>query len=209
MFDNFNYPSDSKKNHTHLELECDCLDKIQEEILDWVDNNTNFLTELQDNQFWKKIEYKDLGRRCPTLINYMKSIKIPIREIVIGLLTESMKDSGLFLHIDVPPLNYKINFPILNTENIYTEWYEIPKEDLESLGTVMNAHTNTLQYNLEPLHYIVKEKYKLITSYNMHEKPIIFNSWIPHRVMPGPSAKFPRIIVAAMPIKDPVDLMIK
>jgi hypothetical protein len=43
----------------------------------------------------------------------------------------------------------------------------------------------------------------------MHEHPIVFNSYIPHRVMPGPNAKYPRIMLATMPIVDPVELMLK
>jgi hypothetical protein len=209
MFNNFNYPSDPKKIRTHLELECDSLDKIQQEILEWVDKNTNFLTDTTDDQFWKKIEYKDLGKRCPSLLHYMKSIKMPIREIVIGLLTEAMKDDGFVLHIGAPPLNFKINFPILNTEDVYTEWYDIPTADLDRLNVMINEHTNTPQYDLSSLHSTVHEKYELITRYNMHKCPIVFNSWIPHRVIPGPGAKFPRIMIATMPINDPIHLMKK
>jgi hypothetical protein len=36
----------------------------------------------------------------------------------------------------------------------------------------------------------------------MDKNPIVFNSWFPHRVMPGPGAKFPRIMMACMPIND-------
>jgi hypothetical protein len=209
MIDYENYPSDPVKVKTHYELECGVLDKIQEEILHWVDKNTNFLNEKEDSEFWKKVEYKNLGKTCPSLMNYMKSIRIPIREITIGLLTESMRDSGFGLHIGAPPLNFKINFPILNTEDVYTEWYNIPKEKLDELATMTNHHTNTEQYNLAALHDTVHEKYDLITSYNMHRCPIVFNSWIPHRVMAGPAAKFPRIMIATMPINDPIHLMMK
>ena len=149
MFNNFDYPSDPKKVRTHLELECNSLGNIQDEIIDWVSKNTNYLNDVSDVQFWKKIEYKDLGKRCPSLMNYMKSIRMPIREIVIGLLTEAMRDDGFILHIGAPPLNFKINFPILNTEDVYTEWYDIPKDDLDRLGVMVNEHTQTPQYNLQ------------------------------------------------------------
>jgi len=203
------YPSDPKKFKTHHELECNTLDKIQQEILVWIDDNTNFLNNKDDTDFWKKIEYKNLVRVCPSLLKYMKSINIPIREVTIGLLTESMKDSGFLLHIGAPPLNFKINFPILNTEDVYTEWYDIPKQDMENLGTIKNPHVGNWQYNLQLLHETVDQKYELITSYNMHRCPIVFNSWIPHRVMPGPNSKFPRIMIATMPIVDPINLMLK
>jgi len=204
-----NYPSDPKKFKTHHELQCNVLSKIQEEILHWVDKNTNFLNEKEDLEFWKKIQYADLGKTCPSLLKYMKSVKIPIREITIGLLTESMQHTGFGLHIGAPPLNFKINFPILNTEDVYTEWYDIPKQTLDELPPMVNKHTNTLQYDLSELHNTVHENFELITSYNMHSYPIVFNSWIPHRVMPGPAAKFPRIMVATMPINDPLHLMTK
>ena len=53
----------------------------------------------------------------------------------------------------------------------------------------------------------VDKLYKLRIRYNMHKCPIILNSYLPHRVMPGPQAKYPRIMLATMPIKDPFDLM--
>lgn len=205
-----NYPNDPKKYRTHKELECPVLGKIQEEILDWVDKNTNYLREKNDNSFWHLIDYVSLARVCPSLLSYMKSINIPLREITIGVLTESMKDSGFVLHMGNPPLNIKINFPILNTEDVYTEWYDIPIEDMDKLGTFKNPHVKTFDaynYKLAPLHNTVQDLYPCVTRYNMHTHPIAFNSWIPHRVMPGPNAKYPRIMLACMPIKEPTYLL--
>jgi hypothetical protein len=207
-----NYPSDTTKMKTHHELECPTLDKIQEEVMLWVDTNTNYLSDKTDTGFWHLIDDVDMARHCPNLIKYMMSLKIPLRQISVGVLTESMKDHGFSLHMGNPPLNIKINFPIYNTEDVYTEWYDIPVDDLDELGIVKNPHVtdfDAFNYDLPKIHHVVQDLYPCITRYNMHKHPIVFNSWIPHRVMPGPNAKYPRIMVACMPIKEPTHYLEK
>jgi hypothetical protein len=190
------------------ELECDSLDRIQEEVMNWVADNTNFLNNSQEKEFWHQIDYKHMAKVCPSLLRFMIKIKIPIREITVGILTENMK-SGVVLHNGAPPLNFKINFPIYNTEDVYTEWYDIPEEQVCKLPVITNPWTGTKQYDYTSLHNTVHELYPCLLKYNMHKCPIVFNSFIPHRVMPGPLAKYPRVMLATIPIIDPVNLMLK
>ena len=203
-----NYVPDQSNIKCIHELECDVLDKIQEEIMNWVVDNTNFLDEKEDMGFWKKIDYKAMARVCPGLLKYMASIKIPIREITVGLMTESMTN-GFTLHNGAPPLNFKINFPIYNTEDVWTEWYDIPQEDFSKFASWTNHHSNTAQVDFSQIHDTVQDMYPCLLKYNMHKCPIVFNSFIPHRVMPGPGAKYPRIMIATMPVNDPIELMRK
>ena len=191
------------------ELPCSNLHLIQQQVLDWVDENTNFLQEKTDKGFWKKIDYKHLGKFCPSLLKFMASVKIPIREITVGLLTESMSTEGFVLHNGAPPCNFKINFPIFNTEDVWTEWYDIPKADMYALGTMINKHTGTEQYNFTKINNQVLDLYPCLLRYNMHDHPIVFNSYIPHRVIPGPNSKYPRIMLATMPVIDPIHLMMR
>jgi hypothetical protein len=206
------YPADTAIMKTHHELDCPALGKIKEEVLNWVDTSTDYLKNPRDISFWHLIDYVDLIKHCPSLLAYMRSIKIPLREVTIGVLTESMKDSGLELHMGNPPLNIKINFPIYNTEDVYTEWYDIPESDLIKLGTRVNEHVTEMtcyNYKLYKIHDTVKDLYPCITRYHMQNHPIVFNSWIPHRVMAGPNAKYPRIMIATMPINEPTHLLMK
>lgn len=203
-----NYIPDQSIYKCVHELPCDNLDKIQEEIMTWVKSNTNFLDEKKETKFWHTIDYRHMGKVCPSLLKFFSSVKIPIREIVVGVLTESMT-GGFVLHNGAPPYNFKINFPIYNTEDVWTEWYDIPVEDFSKFGKLINRHTRTDQYDFGSIHDTVQDLYPLLCRYNMHEHPIIFNSYIPHRVMPGPGAKYPRIMIATMPIKDPTSLMLK
>ena len=203
-----NYIPDQSIYKCVHELECDRLDQIQEEVMNWVVDNTDFLNEKKEKSFWRMIDYKNMARVCPSIVKFMSSVKIPIRQITVGLLTESMTD-GFTLHNGAPPYNFKINFPIYNTEDVWTEWFDIPVEDFEKIGTTVNKHTGTEQYNFGKLHHVVQDLYPCLLRYNMHTSPIIFNSYIPHRVMPGPGAKYPRIMLATMPFKDPTELMLK
>lgn len=206
------YPADPSVMKTHHELNCPVLPKIQEEVMEWVDRNTDYLTNTSDQSFWHVIDDVALAKQCPSLMKYMMSIKIPLREVTIGVLTHSMKDTGFKLHMGNPPLNIKINFPIFNTEDVYTEWFHIPDPDLNKLGIFKNPFIDTFDaynYNLFKIHDVVQDLYPCVTRYNMHTHPIVFNSWIPHRVMPGPNAKYPRIMLATMPINEPTHLLQK
>ena len=191
------------------ELECETLDKIREEVMNWVVQNTNFLNEKTVKNFWHQIDYKNMGRVCPSLIKYMASIKLPIGQIAVGLLSESRATTGVILHNDAPPHNFKINFPIYNTEDIWTEWYDIPKDVMYKLDTIINPFTGTEEYDFNKIHCDVQYAYPCLMRYNIHHKPIIFNSYVPHRVVPGPAAKYPRIMVATMPLVDPSKFMLQ
>jgi len=200
------YLGDQTKNKAVHELPVYNLKDIQSEVLRWIGSNTEFLNDKTSKNFWMKIDYKDLARSCPALIKYFKHVTIPVQEITVGVLTRSMTD-GFVMHHGSPGRNFKINFPILNTEDVFTEWYDIPEQDLKQFPLVENPHTGAKCYDLGSIHQTVDMLYPLRIKYNMHECPIVFNSYLPHRVMPGPNAKYPRIMLATMPVKDPFDLM--
>jgi hypothetical protein len=120
-----------------------------------------------------------------------------------------MKNDGLLLHVGNPKLQVKINFPIYNTEDVYTEWYDIPVEDMDKTGTRPDENSDYPVYNLYKLHDLVESTYPCVARYNMQDHPIVFNSWIAHRVIPGPNAKYPRIMLACMPFNEPVHFLKK
>lgn len=200
------YLGDQTKHKAVHELPVYNLDDIKKEVIKWVKDKTDLLWDKTSRDFWMKIDYKNMARSCPSLIAYFKHVGIPVQEITVGLLTEAMT-SGFVMHHGSPGRNFKINFPILNTEDVYTEWYDIPNEGLSKYPILKNQHTGASCYNLSSIHDNVANLYPLRLRYNMHKCPIVFNSYLPHRVMPGPGAKYPRIMLATMPVKDPFHLM--
>ena len=206
IFCMIDYLGDQTKFKACHELPVFNLKDIQSQVMEWIQKNTDFLQDKTSKGFWMKIDYKNLARSAPALIEYFKHVRIPIQEITVGVLTEVMTD-GFVMHHGSPGRNFKINFPIHNTEDVYTEWYEIPDDKLKELPLLTNEHTQQPCYNLSSIHDTVDKLYPLRVAYNMHECPIVFNSYLPHRVMPGPNAKYPRVMLATMPVKDPFDLM--
>lgn len=200
---------DQSKFFCVKELECENLFEIQKEVISWLEKNTNYLIEEIDDTFWQKINHLKLIKDCPNLIKFFKSMKIPVRELTVGVFTKSMAAQGFQLHIDALPLNFKINIPIFNTENIFTEWYDIPQTDLKNLGLIKNKFTNTSQFDLSKIHNDVQNMYPCICKHNLHAAPVIFNSLIPHRVIANKFANYPRIILSAMPVVDPINFMLK
>ena len=200
------YLGDQTKHKAVHELPVYNLKDIQKEVLHWVEKNTNFLDDKTSKGFWMKIDYKNMARSCPALIKYFRHVKIPVQEITVGVMTEVMTD-GFMMHHGSPGRNFKINFPIHNTEDVYTEWYDIPDDKLKEFPLLTNEYTQNPCYNLSSIHNTVDRLYPLRVAYNMHECPIVFNSYLPHRVMPGANVKYPRIMLATMPVKDPFDLM--
>ena len=183
---------------TYYQLDCPVLEQIQKETLDYIQTKTNLLEHV--DQFWNKINNVEFIKRSPTLVNYCCSIDLKLREIAI-LVADSTVD--VTLHIDEKPLTAKINFPILNTKNTYTEWYDIPTTVLDNINAVTNSF-NTSYYDLRNLDLT---KYNKIAEFEMLA-PVVFNSQIPHRVRISPTAKFPRIVLACMFFDEPIDYLL-
>lgn len=102
---------------THHLLDCDCLEQIQQEALHWISTNTLLLESSDD--FWNKIDYKHFIKQNKTLVNWCLAHNFKIREVAV-LVAHSKE--GVPLHTDELPVIAKINFPILNTKDTYTEW---------------------------------------------------------------------------------------
>ena len=83
------------------ELPVHNLEVVKSDVLRWIDANTNILEDRSSTGFWTKIDYKDMARSCPSLIEYFRHVGIPVQEIVVGLLTEAMTN-GFGLHHGSP-----------------------------------------------------------------------------------------------------------
>lgn len=104
---------------THHIIECDCLEKIQEEAITWIRNHTDLLTKA--DEFWNKIDYKQFLLQNPTLVKWTLENKWAVREVAVLVAHDR---NGVPLHTDEPPVVCKLNIPIKNTNNTYTEWWD-------------------------------------------------------------------------------------
>lgn len=104
-------------------LDCDNLVSIQQETLLWLDSHQEL---FETKEFWNKIDYVDFIRNSPSLMQYINSLGLKLREcaILIGY------EDGVPKHTDEGPIIAKINIPVLNTQDTYTEWYNDQGEQI-------------------------------------------------------------------------------
>ena len=182
----------------YYQLDCPVLEQIQQETLEYIHIKTNLINHV--DQFWNKIDSFDFIKQNPTLVTYCRSLKLNLREVALLVAGTT---PNVNLHIDEKPLTAKINFPILNTKNTYTEWYDIPQDVIDKIGPVQNPF-NIPYYDLKDLDL---NNYQKIAEIEMIS-PLVFNSQIPHRVRIDADALLPRIVLACMFFKEPLDYLL-
>jgi hypothetical protein len=153
------------------------------------------LFERKDLQLWNKINTVDLIRAVPELPEFYRSIGLKLREVAITV-WNNKKDVPL--HIDEMPVTAKINFPILNTEHTYNEWYTVPEELLSTVEPIINqfgsAYYDLADIDLDQCTKL--EEIQLLA-------PVVFNSQIPHRIRITEKAQFPRIVMPCTFFNEP------
>ena len=139
-------------------LECDCLEEIRKETLTWVKNNTNWL-EGGATRFWNPTDI-DPEKDIPTVVKYLKKMDLEIRQVWVGVL---MKHDEVKLHTDEQPMLAKINFPILNTKNTYTEWW-----DSNYMLARVETADNVMVFNSSIPHKAVAEPDAILPRIQLH-----------------------------------------
>ena len=102
-------------------LDCDILEQIQSEVLNYLKHNTTLLSEKQQKP-WVTANTKEVIRNCPSLIKWLSTLKILPTEISFIVCHDI--GIGLPIHTDDPRLISKINVPIQHTEGNVTRWHD-------------------------------------------------------------------------------------
>ena len=190
----------------YYELSCPQIGTIRAEVLDWMAKNTDLLTDRECPRFDRWVDWKDLAKKCPSIIDFAKEWKVPFRDLQFGIIPPFRK-IPLSLHAGEQPQSIKINIPICNTEYSVTQWFGIPKETLDSLPTFKRDFYEEVEGELVDLRHLedsVEELYPKIGEYHMLNNPVIFNAYIPHRVRytEPDLVTFPRVLLSIIPISE-------
>jgi hypothetical protein len=177
-------------------IDCESQKIITEKTLKFLQNSTNFF-DSKDLELWNKINTKDLLMAVPEINVFYRSIGLKIKEIAFTV-WNSQTDVGL--HIDELPVIAKINFPILNTQDTYNEWYAVPDQLLQMVKPIVN-HFGSSFYDLATVDLDQCTKIAEIELI----KPVVFNSQLPHKIRIGSNAQFPRIVMTCMFFNQPLD----
>jgi hypothetical protein len=103
-------------------LDCDVLEQIQSEVLDYLKNNTSLLVEKPVTPWIYDNNTKQIIKNCPSLIKWLSKLRVLPTEITFVV----CHDIGINLpiHTDDPRLISKINIPIQHTEGNVTRWHD-------------------------------------------------------------------------------------
>lgn len=180
----------------HL-LVCHSLSQIQQQVLLWIQSKNSAV--LNSNSLWNKINTSNLVKSCPALMQYCRSLNLKIRDVALTIVNEK---EDVDLHIDELPVTAKINIPILNTENTFNRWYEIPAELLYSTQPIINEFGKKY-YTFKNVDY---SKLRLLGEIELLT-PVVFNSQIAHNIVLGKDCRFPRIVLSCTFFKEPLYLL--
>ena len=175
------------KPYVIINLSDEMVETISDEIYRYVMYDTLILTE--SNLGWQFLETVKLLSKCPTLVKFFHERKLLVRNSAV---TISIDDTQLPMHIDEAPVVAKINFPVAHTQGWVNRWYHIPEEELKLCPRIRN------QFDKEIIDLSKIKTAKVIAELEDMDRPIVFNSSIPHSVNYIEAAKIelPRIVAS-------------
>jgi hypothetical protein len=181
-------------------IDCPTQSIISKKVLEFLSDRTTLL-EDKNLKLWNKIDTVALLRQVPEILEFYQGMNLKLREIAITICN---KNEDVNLHIDELPVVAKINFPILNTENTFNEWYQVPPEILKSVTPIINQF-NSAYYDLGDVDLNACTK---LAEYELLQ-PIVFNSQLPHKIRITGQTKFPRVVMSCTFFNEPVQWLVK
>ncbi len=181
-------------------LECSELENIQNQVLAHLNELYDFSDQTSlKTDLWLKIDSLLLLKKSPLLIKWTQGLGLKIRETALTVVNNM---AGAGLHIDEPPVTAKINFPLLNYQNVINEWWTVPESIMQKQQPKINQFGSPY-YSLGHIDLSMCTK---IAEVEM-SGPIVFNSQIPHRVVPRDGCNFPRVVLTCMFYKQPISYL--
>jgi hypothetical protein len=178
---------------SYVELPCDNIDIISEKIY-------QFLSIDDLNVGWNFVNAKELLKAVPELVDFFKKYKLYVQHASV---TKTIDDQTLPLHLDIPPVVAKINFPVINTQGWINQWYAI-NYDIINTCPLVEDQFGKLKCDLST---VDKKDLILISELFDMPKPIVFNSGIPHRVVNYSATKFPRVVASFTFLNEPLGML--
>jgi hypothetical protein len=199
-------------------LECPEYSAIQQGLLDYIQKYTSLLvnnprdssyngTPLKYANF---VDIKHFINHNPIMLDWCKSLGMIPRDVYFTLCWDrtcsTSQVSSCPIHLDKPPVHWKLNFPILNMETTSVRFFE-PKDptvDIQSLVTRM-GDADSKDQDVWLLQY---EDFVEVAHHSFEKfEPIIMDGLLPHDVGFYGAQQFPRIGTQIMFLKEPTHLL--
>jgi len=207
------------KDTCYKVLDCSNFNEINADLLDYVTKYTNLLTNDPRTgvEFEMPVQYANFPERFgysivhfvkanPGLVDWCKSFGLVLRDVYFTLAwvthTTQHPESSCALHLDRPPVHWKLNWPILNMNGTAVRFYKAkdPAVDIASLVTKTGiiGSKDREGWSLEYKDFVEIDKHIF------NNTPIIMNGQLPHDVgFLNVNQIFPRIGVQGMFVREP------
>ena len=175
-------------------LKCNNLSDIQSQVMNWI--TTNHPSILESDSLWNKVNTVDLVRNTPSLIEFLRSHDLKLRETALTIQRTRL---GTDLHIDELPVTAKVNIPIHNTRHSLNRWYNVPEDILAKTEPSVSEFGKKF-YWFEDVDY---SKLEMIGELELLE-PVVFNSHMAHNIIIGDQCVLPRVVLTCMFFNEPL-----
>jgi len=192
-------------------LSCPNYFSINSEIMSYLEQHTELLTKGA-KLYANFIDIKKFILKCPAFSQWTRSLNLIIRDAYFSFCKdrgENYKnhgDSPCSIHLDKPPVQWKMNWPVLNMEGTCVRFFKLINEtrNISDLVTRI-GDPNSKDNDVYKLDY---EYFKETCRHDFrNNQPIIMNGLVPHDVGLYDDAKFPRVGIQIMFIKEPTHLL--
>jgi hypothetical protein len=197
-------------------LKCTEYPEIRETLLEYIQAYTKLLdsdpavSDGLDPRYANFVDIKHFLKHNPLMFDWCKSLDMIPRDAYFTLCWRSsckISDvSSCPIHLDKPPVHWKLNFPILNMEKTSVRFFE-PKDptvDVQSLVT-RAGDPDSKDHDAWLLNY--DDFVEVDRHFFKNHEPIIMDGLVPHDVGFYEEQQFPRIGVQIMFMKEPTHLL--
>jgi hypothetical protein len=196
-------------------LDCPTYQEINQDLIDYVRKYTTIVVKDQEYQycnFLDKFGHDTMHfiKSNPKLISWFESMNLMLRDMYFTLAWTNTSleypESSCAIHLDKPPVQWKLNWPIMNMEKTSVRFYH-PKDPQVDVNTLVRRSGNpdskdNDNYQLEYKDFFEVERHDFAKN-----QPIIMNGQVAHDVGFYEDPVFPRIGMQVMFFKEPTHLL--
>lgn len=196
-------------------LDCPNYQEINQDLIDYVHRYTTLTVKSQDYQycnFPNRFDHDTIHfiKSNPKLISWFESIDLVLRDAYFTLTWTSSSsacpESACPIHLDKPPVCWKLNWPIMNMERTSVRFY-LPKDSQIDINTLVTRSGNPDSKDNDNYQLDYKDFFEVERHDFAKNQPIIMNGQVAHDVGFYKDPVFPRIGLQVMFFKEPIHLL--
>jgi hypothetical protein len=155
----------------YRKLECNDLDKINQEILAHISG-----LEFTGTKFWNPIDTIKFIQATPMFVMWCKQNDLMIKTVSV---TQGLFASCCGPHKDTPPCRFKLSWPVLNTQHTWNRWFRAPSNALIEINELGGTTY------LDPTQLQEIDRMQV-------DQPALITVDVPHDVWFDPRTEYPR-----------------